>query len=196
MVQPYLLKRTECHSFWCSQTAHSNYSPLKGGEKKKKKKNCFLMRVKPLHSMRTCLTTQGIWHVKYCGCSCFSMKEWESFVWPMCNWDIMTCSLLDFLKVGLHSPKVGWIWKSLLWLLLFLHCCYYAWRNLLILDFKSVNEILNLSGVRSKGDLATKSPLIPMWFGIQHIRISLQFYIKSSLLNNLMIGGSQVFLIS
>ena len=31
--------------------------------------------------------------------------------------DILTCSFLDFLKAGLHSPKVGLIKKSLLWLL-------------------------------------------------------------------------------
>ena len=51
-----------------------------------------------------------VWQVKHCNCgSCFSMKEWVSLVWPIRNWDIMTCSLLDFQKACLHSPKVGWI---------------------------------------------------------------------------------------
>ena len=88
-------------------------------------KNRFLMRAKALHSIRMCLMMQGVRQVKHCGCcSCFSMKERVSLVWPMRNRDIMTCSLLDFLKTGLHSPKVGWIWKSLLWMLFF-HSCYH-----------------------------------------------------------------------
>ena len=148
-----------------------------------------------------CLIVQSIWHVKYCGCcSCFSMKEWVSIVWPMHNQDIMTCSLLDFLKAGLHSPKVGWIWKSLLWVLLFQCCCHFLWRNLLILGFRSVYWILNLSGVSSKADLTAKSalsfPLIPMWLGIQHIIISLLFDIESNLLNSLIIRGFSSFFIS
>ena len=86
-------------------------------------KNCILIRAKTLHSMRMCLTVQSVWHVKHCGCcSWFNMKEWVSLVWPMHNQDIMACSLLDFLKDVLHSPKVCWIWKSLLWMLLFQHC--------------------------------------------------------------------------
>ena len=77
-------------------------------------KNRFLMRAKVLHSMTMCLTVQVVWHVEHCGCgSCLSMKVWVSLVWPMRNRDITTCSLLDFLKAGLHSPKLGWIWKSL-----------------------------------------------------------------------------------
>ena len=35
----------------------------------------------------------------------------------MHNQDIMICYLFDFLKAGLHPPKVGGIWKSLLWVL-------------------------------------------------------------------------------
>ena len=127
------------------------------------------------------------------------MKEWVSLLWPMPNWDLMTCSLLDFLKAGLHSPKVGWIWKSLLWVLSFQRCCHFVWRNLLILDFRSVYGILNLSGVRSKGDLAAKSalsfPLSPMWLGIPHIIISLLYDIESSLLNSLIIWGFPSFFI-
>ena len=53
--------------------------------------------------------------------------------------------------------------------------------------------ILDLSGVRSKADLAAVSalsfPLTPMWLGIQHIIISFLFDIKFNLLNSLMIGG-------
>ena len=158
------------------------------------------MRAKPLHSMRMCLTVQGIWHVKHGGhCSCFSMKEWVSLVWPMRNRDIMTYSLLDFLKASLHSPKVGWICKSLLWELLFQRCYHFVWRNLLIVGFRSVYGILNLSGVRSKAYLATESALsfllTPMWFGIQHIIISLLFDIESNLLNSLMIRGFSSFLL-
>ena len=91
------------------------------------KKNRLLMRVKALHSMRTCLMEQSIWHDKHSDrCFCFSMKEWVSLVWPMWNQDIMTISLLDFLKPGFHSHKVGRIWKSSLWVLLFQCCCHFV----------------------------------------------------------------------
>ena len=79
------------------------------------------------------------------------MKEWVSLVWLIRNWDITTCSLLDFLNAGLHSRKVGWIWKSLLWMLLLHYCCHFVWRNLLIFGFRSVYGILDLSGVRPVG---------------------------------------------
>ena len=148
------------------------------------------MRMNSLHSMRTCLTVQGVWHVKHCGCcSCFSIIEWVSLVWPMGSRDIKTCSLLDFLKVSLHSLKVDWIWKSLLWMLLFQRC-HFSW-SLLILGFRSADGILKLPGVRSKTDLAAESalsfPLTPTWLRIQHIIISLLFGIESSLHNSLII---------
>ena len=134
-------------------------------------KNRFLMTAKALHSIRMCLTVQVVWHVKHCGCgSCFSMKAWVNLVWPMRNWDIMTCSLLDFLKAGLYSPKVGWIWKSLLWTFMSYHCCHFVWRNLLIVGFKSVYGMEITLGLRSKADLAAESalsfPLTLMWLGI------------------------------
>ena len=68
---------------------------------------------------------------------------WQSLVWSMCNWDLLTCFFLDILKVG---PKVGLIKKSLLYMLLF-HCCccHFLWRNQLVFGFKSEYEILNLS---------------------------------------------------
>ena len=101
-------------------------------------KNRFLITAKVLHSIRICLTVQVVWQVKHCGCgSCFKIKEWVSLVWPIRNRDITTCSLLDFLVDGLHSPKVGWIWKSLLWMLLLHCCCHFVWRNLLIVGFRS-----------------------------------------------------------
>ena len=56
----------------------------------------------------------------------------------------MTCSFLDFLKAGLHSPKMGLIKKSLLWILC-QHCCHFVKKNILILGFESVYGILNLS---------------------------------------------------
>ena len=108
--------------------------------------------------------------------SCFSMKEWVSLGWPIHNRDITTCSLLDFLNAGLHSPKVGWVWKSLLWMLLLHCCCHFVWKNLLIVGFRSVYGILDLLGVRSKADLAAEFalsfPLTPMWFGVLFIIIS------------------------
>ena len=122
--------------------------------------NRFLITAKVLHSIRMCLTVQVVWQVKHCGCgSCFKMKEWVSLVWPIRNQDITTCSLLDFLDAGLHSPKVGWIWKSLLCMLLLHCCCHFVWRNLLIVGFRSVYGILDLSGVRSKADWAVESAL-------------------------------------
>ena len=55
-----------------------------------------------------CLIMQVVWHVKHYGCgSCFKMKEWVGLVWPIRYRNITTCSLLDFLDAGLHSPKVG-----------------------------------------------------------------------------------------
>ena len=102
-------------------------------------KNHFLITAKVLHSIRMCLTVKVVWQVKHCDCSsCFKMKEWVSLVWPIRNRDITTCSLLDFLNAGLHSPKVGWIWKSLLWILLLHCCCHFEWRDLLIVGFRSV----------------------------------------------------------
>ena len=69
--------------------------------------NWSLMRAKALHSIKMCLTFQGVSHVKHCGCSFFSMKEWVSLVWPMCNQDILSCTLLDFQvwleKLGLTT---------------------------------------------------------------------------------------------
>ena len=89
----------------------------------------------------------------------------------------MTYSFLDFLKAGLHSPKVGFIWKGLLLMLLFHRCYHFVKKNLLIWGFKSVYGMKILSGLRSKADLAAESslsfPLTPMWLGIQHIIISL-----------------------
>ena len=125
------------------------------------------------------------------------MKEWVSLVWPIRNRDITTV-ILDFLDAGLHSPKVGWIWKSLLWMLLLHCCCHFVWKNLLIVGFRSVYGILDLSGVRSKADLAAMSalsfPLPPMWLGVQHIIMSFLFDIESNLLNSLMIRGFWNFL--
>ena len=113
-------------------------------------KNRFLITAKALHSIRMCLTVQVVWQVKHCGFgSYFKRKEWVILVWPIRNRDITTCSLLDFFGTGLHSPKVGWIWKSLLWMLLPHCCCHFVWKNLLIVGFWSVYGILNLSGVRS-----------------------------------------------
>ena len=164
-------------------------------------KNWFFIRMKALYSMRMCLTVQGEWHVKHCSCcSSFSIKEWVSFVWPMCNRDIMTCSLLDFCKARLHSSIVGWIWKSLLWILLFQCCWHFAWKSFLILGFRSVCGILKLSGIRSKADFAAEStysfPLTPMWLGIQHIIISLQLDFESSLLSGLIIREFSSFFIT
>ena len=80
------------------------------------------MRTNALYSMSTCLAMQGVWQVKHgvCCCSCFSMKECVSLVWPMCKWDVMTCSLFDFLKVGLHSPP-KWAGSGRIY-----HRCYYS----------------------------------------------------------------------
>ena len=77
-------------------------------------------------------------------------------------------------------------------------CCHFVWRNLLIVGFRSKYGILDLSGVRSKTDLAAESalsfPLTSMWLGVQHIIISFLFDIESNLLNSLMIRGFWNFL--
>ena len=134
-------------------------------------KNRFLMTAGALSSIRKCLTVQVVWHVKHCGCgSCFSMKVWVSLVWPMCSRDITTCSILNALKAGLHSPKVGWIWKSLL-MFISSRCCHFLWRNIPIIGFKSLYGMEIALGLRSKADLAAESalsfPLTPMRLEIQ-----------------------------
>ena len=105
----------------------------------------------------------------------------------------MTCSLLDALKAGLHSPKMDWIWKSLLLMFMSHRCSHFLWRNLLITSFKSVYGIELSLGLRSKADLAAESallfPLNLMWLGIQHKIIFLWLEIESSLLSNLTING-------
>ena len=78
--------------------------------------------------------------------------------------------------------------------MLLLHCCcHFVRRNLLIVGFRSVYGILDLSGVRSKAKLVAEStlsfPFSPMWLGVQHIIISFLFDIESNLLNSLMIRG-------
>ena len=111
----------------------------------------------------------------------------------------MTCSFLDFLKACLHSPKVGFIWKNLLLMLLFRHCYHFVRKNLLIWGFKSVYGMDILSGLRSKADLVAESALsfllTPMWLGIQHIIISLWLDIESSLLKSLTINEFSSFLV-
>ena len=118
------------------------------------------------------------------------------FVWPVHNWDIMTCSFLDFLKAGLHFPKVGFIWKSLL-LMLFQRCCHFVRKNLLIWGFKSVYRIEILTGLRSKANLAVK-PVFHfylLWCGLgSNTIISLWLDIESSLLSSLTINGFSSFL--
>ena len=59
-----------------------------------------------------------------CHCGCCSMKQCGSLVGPIRNHDNMTCSLLDFLKANPYSPKVGWIWTSSFWMLLFQLSCH------------------------------------------------------------------------
>ena len=138
-----------------------------------------------------CLTVQVVWQVEHSGCgSCFKMKEWVSLVWPIRNRDIKTCSLLDFLDASLHSPMMGWIWKSLLWMLLLHCCCHFVWKNLLIVGFRSVYGILDLSGVRSKADLAAESIIIIIKSYWQHgfpwLSLSIRLYhllLSAGLLN-------------
>ena len=127
------------------------------------------MTAKALHSIRMCLTVQVVLHVKHCGCgSCFSMKAWVSLVWPMRSRDITTCSLLDALKADLHSPKMGWIWKSLLLMFMSHRCYHFLWRNLLIIGFKTVNGIEIAWGLRARADLAAESALsFPLQCGLE-----------------------------
>ena len=49
----------------------------------------------------------GAWYLTYQTLWLLFLFQYEKV--SVCNWDIMTCSLLDFLKAGLHAPKVGWI---------------------------------------------------------------------------------------
>ena len=61
-----------------------------------------------------------------------------------------------------------------------------------MVGFRSVYGIQDLSGVRSKSNLAAESalsfPLTPMWLGVQHIIISFLFDIESNIL-----CSSQIF---
>ena len=119
-------------------------------------KNRFLITAKVLHSIRMCLTVQVVWQVKLWLWFLFQNERVSK---PCMTNSQSTCSRLDFLDAGLHSPKVGWIWKSLLWMLLLHCCCHFVWRNLLIVSFRLVYGILDLSGVRSKAYLAAESAL-------------------------------------
>ena len=125
-------------------------------------------------------------------------KECVSRMWPIRNLVIATCSLLNFLKAGHHSPKMDLIWNSLLWIFLSQCCCHFLWKKLLAWGFKSVYEMLYLSGVKSKADLAAASalsfPFTPMGLGIQQKGISL-FDIESSLQSILMISRFSNFLL-
>ena len=77
---------------------------------------------------------------------------------------------LFLIKAGLQYPTGRWIWKSLLWVLLFKRCYHFAFRNLLVLAFKSEYRILNMLGVRSLADLAAETgfsfPLTLKWIRI------------------------------
>ena len=132
------------------------------------------------------------------GCPCLSVKEWVRLMWSIRNRDMMTCSFINFLRAGLHSPKVGFIYKSLLIILLFQRCWHFVRKNLSIWGFKSVDKMEILSGPRSKADLAAESdlpfPLTPIWLGIQHIIVSLWLDIESSLLSSLTNNGFSRFL--
>ena len=131
------------------------------------------MSLKTLHSRRTCLIVQGVWRVEHCGCcSCLSIKECVSLLWPIRNRVIVTCSFRDFRKAGRHSPKKGLTWNSLLLEFLFLRCCHFLWRKLFILGFRSVYGMLYLSGVKSKADFATASAL---WFPLTSWRSREEF---------------------
>ena len=107
----------------------------------------------------------------------------------MRNRDITTCSLRDFLKACRYYPKVSLIWKSLLWMLMSHRCYHFVWRNLLIVNFKSVYVMEITLGLRSKANLAAESalsfPLTPMWLKTQHKIID----IESSLMSSLTING-------
>ena len=140
---------------------------------------------------------QGVWHVEHCGCcSCLSIKECVSLLWPIHNRVIVTCSFRDFRKAGYHSPKKGLTWNSLLLVFLFQYCCHFLWRKLFIFGFRSVYGMLYLSGVKSKADFAAASalwfPLTPMWLGIQQKMISL-FNVECSLQSSLIISGCSSF---
>ena len=128
---------------------------------------CFLMSLKTLHSRRTWLIVQGVWHVEPCGCcSCLSIKECVNLLWPIRNRVIVTCSFCDFRKAGHHPPKKGLTWNSLLLVFLFQRCCYFLWWKLFILGFRSVYRMLYLSEVKSKVDVAAASAL---WFPLTPI---------------------------
>ena len=113
--------------------------------------------------------------------SCLSKKEFLDFGWLIHNWDIVTCSFLDFLKPSFHFSMLGFIWKNLLCMLLLQSCCcHFLWKNMLILIFRPVYRILNLSGAIFSVDLAAESslsfPLIPILVGTQQ-RMVFELYI-------------------
>ena len=118
---------------------------------------------------------------------------WKSLVWLIRTLDILTCSMLDFPNAGLHSPKMSLIWKSLVLMRSFQHCCHFVRKKLFIRGYKSVYGMLVLSELRSKTDFAAESglslPLTPIWLGIQHMIITLWLDIESSLFSSLIING-------
>ena len=89
-------------------------------------------------------------------CSCYlNIKESISLVWPIHNRDWGTCSFLDFLKAGFHSPSIVFIRKSLLcvFIPMLLPFCI----KLFIFGFKPVYGILSwLGATYLKPNLAAK----------------------------------------
>ena len=137
------------------------------------------------------------------GClTCYTLRLLFLFeykgMWPMCNWDKVTYSFLDFLNSGLESPRVDLIKKGLLQMLLFWCFCHFLWINLYISGFKSIHGILNLSGTKSRAHLAAESTLslslTPTWLGIQHMRISLELDMESNHFSSLKIKKYSSFL--
>ena len=83
-------------------------------------------------------------------------------------------SVFLFLQHCFYFLNVGLISSNLLYLLLFQRCCLYCWMYLFIFILKSVYGILSFfSVVIFRVDLAALSawsfPLIPVWFGTEHI---------------------------
>ena len=63
----------------------------------------------------------------------------------ICIWDIMSCCLLEFLKLGFHSPMLGFIEKSLLFILSHKSFCHFLMKEH---DFSQQICIWDLESVR------------------------------------------------
>ena len=135
----------------------------------KNKRRCS---AKSTQSIKICFTVSGAWHGMHCGWSSFLRRyEFVKWVWPIRQRERTTSSLRTDLFPWCHSPKVGFISRSLLNEALFHVDCHFDRIYVFKFGLKSVKGSLILDSCKDWAcfaDISASSfPLIPIWLGIQ-----------------------------